>query len=394
MRSRHHRGMLAILIAAVVGFCSWFLPLGVASAGGASISVSPNPGSSAAHVSVSGSGWAGYDSIRVSLDQGTGSTFMCFTSANAGGVIAPQTCTVPTTIPEGAYTLSATDGTLTATTPFTLHPGVTVEGFDGSAAVGVAAGQSLALVGSGFAPSSSLKATFNGTTVALTPKVTTNAVGQFTGTDVVVPASTVQGRYPLVIKDGSGNSSTVHLDVYAATLSVTPSPSVSGATVTLTGTGWPINDPLRVQLDQGTSSTFVCFAGTDGNDTLNQTCTVPTSIIEGAYTLVAEDNSLAVTTPFAMDPGVTISNSSGQPLASAAPGTAAELSGSGFDANSTIVKVTFGTHVVSFSPSPQAGPTGSFSDAAFTIPSLAPGVYTVTAKDAAGHSGAVTFTIS
>ncbi|MGD0085349.1 MAG: hypothetical protein ABSD78_19495 [Acidimicrobiales bacterium] len=177
---------------------------------------------------------------------------------------------------------------------------MTVEGFDGSAAVGVAAGQSLALVGSGFAPSSSLKATFNGTTVALTPKVTTNAVGQFTGTDVVVPASTVQGRYPLVIKDGSGNSSTVHLDVYAATLSVTPSPSVSGATVTLTGTGWPINDPLRVQLDQGTSSTFVCFAGTDGNDTLNQTCTVPTSIIEGAYTLVAP--SCASPAPTAMTP--------------------------------------------------------------------------------------------
>jgi hypothetical protein len=386
--------MPAILIAAVVGFCSWFLPLGVASAGGASISISPNPGASAGHVSVSGSGWAGYDSIRVSLDQGTGSTFMCFASSNAGGVIAPQTCTVPTTIPEGAYTLSATDGTLTATTPFTLHPGVTVEGFDGSAVVGVAAGQSLALVGSGFAPSSSLKATFNGTAVALKPAVTTNTVGQFTGTDVVVPASTVQGRYPLVIKDASGNSSTVHLDVYAATLTATPNPGVAGSSVTLTGTGWPINDPLRVQLDLGTSSTFVCFADTDGNGTLNQTCTVPTTIIEGAYSLVAEDNSLAVTTPFTMDPGVTISNSSGQPLASAAPGTAAELSGSGFDANSTIVSVTFGTHVVSFSPSPQAGPTGSFSDAAFTIPSLAPGVYTVTAKDAAGHSGTVIFTIS
>jgi hypothetical protein len=288
----------------------------------------------------------------------------------------------------------AEDNSLAVSTPFTLHPGVTVEGFDGTDVVGVAAGQSLALVGSGFAPSSSLKATFNGTTVALKPAVTTNTVGQFTGTDVVVPASTVQGRYPLVIKDGSGNSSTVHLDVYAATLAATPNPGVAGSSVTLTGTGWPINDPLRVQLDLGTSSTFVCFAETDGNGTLNQSCTVPTSLIEGAYSLVAEDNSLAVSTPFTMDPGVTISNSSGQPLATAAPGTAAELSGSGFDANSTIVSVTFGTHVVSFSPSPQAGSTGSFSDAAFTIPSLAAGVYTVTAKDAAGHSGTVTFTIS
>jgi hypothetical protein len=343
---------------------------------------------------VSGSGWTGYDSITVSLVAGTGSTFMCFTSANAGGDIAAQTCTVPGSIPEGSYTLSATDGTLTATTPFTLHPGVSVLGFDGSDVLGVAAGQSLTLTGSGFAPSSSLKATFNGTAVALKPTVTTNTVGQFTGTGFVVPATTVQGRYPLVIKDAAGNSSTVHLDVYAATLTATPSPGVAGAAIALSGSGWPINDPLRVQLDLGTGATFVCFAGTDGNGTLNQSCTVPTSLIEGAYSLVVEDNSLAVTTPFTLDPGVTISNSSGQPFASAAPGTAAELSGSGFDADSTIASVTFGTHAVAFSPKPESGPTGSFSDAAFTIPSVAPGVYTVTVKDAAGHSGTVPFTIT
>jgi hypothetical protein len=305
-----------------------------------------------------------------------------------------QTCTVPTSIIEGVYSLVAEDNSLAVAVPFTLHPGVTVLGFDATEVLGVAAGQTLALTGSGFAPSSSLKATFNGAGVTLKPTVTTNSVGQFTGTDFVVPASTVQGRYPLVIKDGSGNSSTVHLDVYAATLSVTPSPGVSGATVALSGSGWPIDDPLRVQLDEGTGATFMCFADTDGNGTLNQTCTVPTSIIEGVYSLVAEDNSLAVAVPFTLSPGVTISNSNGQPLASAAPGTAAELSGSGFDANSTIGSVTFGTHVVAFSPTPESGPTGAFSAASFTIPALAAGVYTVTVKDAAGHSGTVTFTIT
>jgi hypothetical protein len=344
-------------------------------------------------VALTGSGWPLNDALRVELVVGTSSTFVCFADTDGNGTLN-QSCTLPTSIIEGNYSLVVEDNSLAVTTPFTLHPGVDVLGFDGSDVLGVAAGQSLGLVGSGFAPSSSLKATFNGASVSLKPVVTTNTVGQFTGTGFVVPAATVQGRYPLVIKDASGNSSTVHLDVYAATLSASPSPGVAGSAVALTGSGWPLNDALRVELVVGTSSTFVCFADTNANGTLNQSCTLPTSIIEGNYSLVVEDNSLAVTTPFTLDPGVTISNSNGQPFASAAPGTAADLSGSGFDANSTIVSVTFGTHVVAFSPSPQAGPTGAFSDAPFTIPNLTPGVYTVTVKDAAGHSGTVPFTIT
>jgi hypothetical protein len=359
----------------------------------ATLTATPSPGVAGAAIALSGSGWPINDPLRVQLDLGTGATFVCFAGTDDNGTLN-QSCTVPTSLIEGAYTLVVEDNSLAVSTPFTLHPGVSVLGFDGSDVLGVAAGQSLTLTGSGFAPSSSLKATFNGTAVALKPTVTTNTVGQFTGTGFVVPATTVQGRYPLVIKDAAGNSSTVHLDVYAATLTATPSPGVAGAAIALSGSGWPINDPLRVQLDLGTGATFVCFAGTDGNGTLNQSCTVPTSLIEGAYSLVVEDNSLAVTTPFTLDPGVTISNSSGQPFASAAPGTAAELSGSGFDADSTIASVTFGTHAVAFSPKPESGPTGSFSDAAFTIPSVAPGVYTVTVKDAAGHSGTVPFTIT
>ena len=359
----------------------------------ATLSATPSPGVAGAVLTLSGSGWPLNDSMEVLLEEGSAQSFVCDASTDGSGVL-DQDCTVPTDLVHGAYTLAVEDGSLVVTTPFTLDPGVRVLGFNGNAAaVRVAAGQTLGLTGAGFASSSTLKATFNGTAVALSPAATTGATGAFSGSSFVVPKTTAQGRYSLVVKDSSGDSSTVKVDVYAATLSATPSPGVAGAVLTLSGSGWPLNDSMEVLLEEGSAQSFVCDASTDGSGVLDQDCTVPTDLVHGAYTLAVEDGSLVVTTPFTLDPGVAVDNTSGQPIASAAPGSAAELSGAGFDADS-LVSVKFGTHAVSFGTAPETGANGSLAGAAFTIPSVAPGVYSVSAKDASGTTASINFTVS
>ena len=207
-RGRLRRPALRAGLVAAMGIALTLLPAGVASAGVASISVTPSSAAAGRTISVQGSGWKGYDSVTVTLVEGTSSTFVCDASTDGSGVLN-QDCTVPTDLVHGAYKLTGADGTSTAATPFTLDPGVRVPGFNGNAAaVRVAAGQTLGLTGAGFAPSSTLKATFNGTAVALSPAAATGATGAFSGSSFVVPQTTAQGRYSLVVKDSSGDSST------------------------------------------------------------------------------------------------------------------------------------------------------------------------------------------
>ena len=248
-RRTAHRTMLVVLPAALaLGIGALALPPAASAAGAATIAVTPTGGVSGTHVTISGANWPGYDSVSVTLVQGAASTFMCTVVASSNGTVAPQACTVPTSIPKGAYTLTGTDGAVNATTAFTLKPGVSVLGFNNAPAQFVAAGQTLGLTGDGFASTSVIKATFNGVNAPLTPAASTNPAGQFSGSTFVVPTATTPGNYPVVVKDASGNSATVHLDVDAPALNVAPSPGVSGRQVAFTGTGFPSNDGLSILL--------------------------------------------------------------------------------------------------------------------------------------------------
>jgi len=101
-----------------------------------------------------------------------------------------------------------------------------------------------------------------------------------------------------------------------------------------------------------------------------------------------------VATPFTIDPGIALFASNSTPMSSAAPGATGTVSGSGFAPNSTIVKLTIGTKVVSFSTAPVTGATGSFSGGAFTVPAIAAGTYTVTATDASSNKGTAQLTVT
>jgi hypothetical protein len=391
MNFHRSRTTLAVAASAVVGLIALVAPATQASAGSPTIAVTPTSGTSGANVSVSGSGWAAFDSLRVSLVQGSSTTFMCYLDATSSGTVQPQTCTVPTSIPQGAYTLTASDSTTSASTPFTLNPGITALGFDGAAATTVASGQTVGLTGNGFTASSPLTAAFNGTAVALTPPVTTTGVGQFSGTGLVVPAATAAGLYPLTVTDGAGHAATVHLRVYEATLTAAPAAAgISGATVSLSGSGWPNNDSdMRVELNVGTAQNFVCYASSDGNGNLASSCTLPTDLIQGKYNLVVEDNSLEVTIPYTLNPGITALGFDGADAITAASGQTVGLAGSGFAANSAL-KATFDSKTVALTVAATTTTDGQFSGTGIVIPtSTKTGVYAIKVTDAAGNAATI-----
>ena len=394
MHIRPSRKILALGVSATIGLLALIVPATSAYAGSPTVAVTPSSGTSGAIVSVSGAGWAAFDSVRVSLVQGTSTTFMCFVDANSAGTVQSQTCTVPTSITQGAYTLSGSDSTVSATAPFTLKPGITALGFDGETAVSVASGQTVGLVGSGFSASSTLKAKFNGVAASLTPAASTTTDGQFSGTRFVIPTATPAGLYPLTVTDGSGHTATVHLWVYEATLKATPAAGVSGAVVSLSGTGWPSNDiNMRAELNVGTTQNFVCFASSDGNGNLAASCTVPTTLIQGKYNLVVEDDSLAVTIPYTLNPGITALGFDGESAISAASGQTVGLVGSGFAANSAL-KATFKGKSIALTVAATTTTDGQFSGTGIVIPAATKtGIYPVTITDAASNTATIKLSV-
>ena len=244
----------------------------------------------------------------------------------------------------------------------------------------------MGLAGTGFKAGLAIKATFNGVAAPLTPKPTTNSAGGFSGSTFVVPAATAAGTYVVVVKDSAGHAGSVPLKVYAAKLTVAPSTGVSGSPVTVSGTGWPSHDSVRIDLFQGTTQNFMCTASADGNGNLLQSCTVPTSLVQDHYNLVADDNSLAVGQPFTINPGVTVSGFDGQPAPAVAAGQAVGLAGSGFRPISAI-KATFNGVAAPLTPKPTTNSAGQFSGSTFVVPSATTaGSYPLVVKDGAGHT--------
>jgi hypothetical protein len=354
--------------------------------------VAPASGLSGDAISVSGAGWPGDDSIIVRLFLGASGTFVCSIFTDSTGAIPAQSCTVPTGLPAGTYQINASDNFLSVSHPFTVSPGLVVLGSGGSSSGDVAAGQTVGLTGSGFTPGSAVTAKFNGAAVTLTPSVTTNSAGSFTGATFVVPAKTKAGISTLVVTDGSLISSTLSITIFKATL-VAPSTAASGSLVSFSGAGWPAIDSIVVRLFQGTSGSFVCSISSIAGGTVpSQSCTIPTGLPAGFYTLVASDGNVSVTKSFKMTPGVTMLGSSGSATARAAAGQIVGLTGTGFTPGAPIT-AKFNGVAVTLSPATTANGQGGFTGVTFTVPAVAAGTYPLLVKDASGANVTVSLRV-
>ena len=89
-------------------------------------------------------------------------------------------------------------------------------------------------------------------------------------------------------------------------------------------------------------------------------------------------------------------NTSNQPINSAAKGSTVDFAGNGFSASSTITSVKIGTTTVAITPSPPlVNAQGTFSGASFVVPSgLSVGSYTVTVTDSSGKQATAPLSIT
>jgi hypothetical protein len=154
---------------------------------------------------------------------------------------------------------------------------------------------------------------------------------------------------------------------------------------------------LDTYLVQGTSASYFCGLTTDASGNLGpETCTVPTGLPQGTYTLELTDGQVTVEQPFTLDPAITLTNTSNQPITSAAPGATVDFAGAGFTASSTITSVKIKTTTVATTPAtPLVNAAGSVSGVSFVVPSgMAAGSYTVTVTDSSGKQGTAPLTVT
>ena len=356
----------------------------------------PAAAAAGASISLSGAAWPAGDHAYAYLEEGGTSTFFCNVYTDSTGVLGPQTCAAPVGLAQGAYMLVVSDGSVNVAQAFTLNPGVVVTNASGTSVTTAGVGDTVDLAGNGFTALSTIaKVTVGTATAALSPSApSVAATGSFSGATFTVPA-VAPGTYTVTVRDAAGKKGTVVLSVYAPTVTG-PGVGASGAPFDLSGGGWPAADHLYAYMEQGTTDTFFCTVYTDSTGSLPaQACAVPSGLAQGAYTLLVTDGAVRESSAFTINPAISLTNTSSQPIASAAPGTTVDLSGTGFTASSTITKLAFGTTSVPISPAaPATSAAGAFSGESFKVPSLTPGTYTVTATDGSAKHGSVSFKIT
>ena len=373
-----------------------------ASAGAAQTLSAPSSGAAGASISINGTGWPGFDNIAMYLNLGSSvHAFFCSFSTDASGNLGPEACPLPTTIPQGAYTLVATDNTISVSMAFTLNPSAAVAATSGGSAIAsVADGQTVFLSGSGFTPSSTISSVKVGTTaVTTTPAAPpTSSTGTFSGASFAVPSTLAAGTSTVTVTDAASHAATFPLNVYKAT-DTSASSGSAGKNLAVSCAGWPANDNVWAYLVPASGSQVnFCFMTTDDTGNLGPNlCALPTTqLAQGSYTLLLSDNSVMVTKPFTLNPGATVAATlNGSLLSSVAAGQSVFLSGLGFSASSTITSVKVGTTAVTTTPAaPPTSAAGTFSGATFTVPAATTaGAKTVTVTDAAGHSATLHLTV-
>ena len=241
--------------------------------------------------------------------------------------------------------------------------------------------------GYGFANSSGLTITFGPDTIptclSQPTTVETNATGTFYCA-FQVPNVPGPGIYAINVTDGT-NVGTVNYTVEAPTVSIVPATGPVGATVNVSGAGFPA--VAAVDLTFGSVPETTCSAGIGltANATGVFSCEFSVPYLPaGAQTVGASSGAFANTTEFTILPSLTLTPDSGP------QGTSVDANGTGFSAVSAI-QVTWAPGDVLVC-STTSGSVGSF-DCPFPAPSGTAGGHTVTATDGDSHSASASFSI-
>ncbi len=322
---------------------------------------------------------SGYDpSTPLTVDFGTHSETSCLFGSLVADASGNLSCgfRIPTAR-AGVVTVSATDGTNTGTTPYTL--------VGPNATVAPASAQVSAVVdatGTGFAVSTLLTLRLGGAPVAAckSGSLHSNASGDLQ-CDFAVP-TVAAGTTSFNVTDGTNNASAA-FTVLPPTLAADPTSGYVGQTTDLTGTGYAASDTVTAQF--GTTSLPSCTAGsltTNATGALNCTVAIPT-VTAGTYSIVVSDGVNQATATYVVGPPtLSLSPTSGY------VGTEVAASGAGYVA-STALTITFAGVAISscVSGSLRSDAQGDMA-CTFDVPASTVGSHLVAVSDGTNSASA------
>ncbi len=200
----------------------------------------------------------------------------------------------------------------------------------------------------------------------------------------VIPATASSGRHLFSARDDSGNPLAADtpfiVEVISLSLDITDGPV--GTATTITGGGFYAGRTVTLYY-QNVISTKIATTTATPTGRLTYEFIVPASA-GGSHQITAVDSTGKSTQALFTVISVVALN-----LTSASPSSPINLTGSGFGYRSSL-SVTFGPYVVL---NTQSDDYGSFA-AEITVPDLQPGLYDVTARDAAGNVDKESFMVT
>jgi hypothetical protein len=371
------------------------------------ISLTPSIGTAGSGATVSGNGFGAYAPITLSFD---GNTVSSSCTANAVGSFRYCVYTVPAAS-AGIHTVTASDYSTnvaavrfyhSASAGYTVTPALSLNPSAG------AAGSTVTLSGSSYAPNSDITVTFDGAALTTSGICTTDASGYLLAGNnctFTVPATTA-GIHTVTVSDGTYTGSATFAVNPALSLipsagagtvirviSLIPSAGPAGSGAAISGSGFTPSSTIALTFD-GSVTTF-CTADATGNISY---CafTVP-AVAAGIHTVMASDgtayaaSAIFTVTPaiFTLTPAISLNRIAG------AVGSTVLLSGSTYTPNSTLT-VTFNgaaRRTSGICTTDASGYLLASNNCAFTVPAVPAGYYTVTVSDGT-YSGSATFTVT
>jgi hypothetical protein len=338
-----------------------------------------------AGVKVTAQGFAAGSPLTLSV----GGVTATITSGGTTGATGSATVnfTIPA-VPNGPQTVVVTDAsgnTATSATNVTVTAAATGL-IPGSGVVG----SSAQITAQGFAASSALTVTVDGTAATVTAGGTSGANGSAT-VSFTIPA-VPHGAQSVVVTDASSDTaaSATKFTVNSSATALSPSSGVVGtAGVTILAQGFVANHALTVKVN-GTAATITSGGTSAANGASTVTFTIPAAP-NGPDTVIVTDGSNPATSAITFTVSATATNlipSSG------AVGSAATITAQGFAATSALT-VTVGGTAAAVTAGGTTGANGS-STVTFTIPTLVGGSYTVVVTDASVNTAtsATNFTVT
>ncbi len=312
------------------------------------------------------------------------------TSAPAASITDKQAAsfkvTVPSTLEPGRYPLKVTVGTQVMRKTLTI--GAKTLTLSPSMAV---AGQEVTVQGSGFTSSGTgdTELKVGGSDAEGVDSLTSISVdsGGRISVTFTVPEEAKTGERTVQFKDKSGRVGRATLTIPKAMLTVTPTESGIGSSITVSGTGFPANDLVQISYAVGPGSTArtrpLGNASTNAGGGFSAAMTVPTFAQTGethrvkATSQLAENDANQVSAEAEHStPEETISFSP----AMVTSGGRVTVSGQNFAGFLAVDEIMIGTTDVRPVPVPTTNADGSFSATGILVPKLDPGRYTVKVK--------------